>query len=180
LTPGDEFELLLHHDSSTLKMSVASILKGFTDEPPLEENDDLFDLESKTNDWKKILYDAPIDDLMTKDKIFDPGGVIDEIDAFLDIDVSTNIKNGYHDTEGDIIYLKSLLINDIIPNLPPEIFLDHDPRSLKDELDKEDLKSMVKDCPDYEDSRARGFVHHSLDLQSLACFYMGIQYPRSY
>ncbi|GJZ11861.1 hypothetical protein Tco_0546620 [Tanacetum coccineum] len=63
LTPGDEFELLLHHDSSTLKMSVASILEGFTDEPPLKKNDDLFDLESKTNDWKKILYDAPIDDL---------------------------------------------------------------------------------------------------------------------
>ncbi|GJZ97037.1 reverse transcriptase domain-containing protein [Tanacetum coccineum] len=37
-----------------------------------------------------------------------------------------------------------------------------------------------KDCPDYEDSRARGFVHRSLDLQSLACLYMGIRYPRSY
>ncbi|GJU14774.1 hypothetical protein Tco_1142740 [Tanacetum coccineum] len=35
---------------------------------PLEENDDLFDLESKENEWKKILYDAPIDDLMTEDK----------------------------------------------------------------------------------------------------------------
>ncbi|GJV95405.1 hypothetical protein Tco_1546982, partial [Tanacetum coccineum] len=67
LTPGDEFELLLHHDSSTLKMSVASILEGFTDEPPLKKNDDLFDLESKTNDWKKILYDAPIDDLKDDD-----------------------------------------------------------------------------------------------------------------
>ncbi|GJU90779.1 hypothetical protein Tco_1303202 [Tanacetum coccineum] len=53
-------------------MSVVSILEGFTDEPPLEENDDLFDLESKENDWKKILYDAPIDDLMTEDKLFYP------------------------------------------------------------------------------------------------------------
>ncbi|GKA75863.1 reverse transcriptase domain-containing protein [Tanacetum coccineum] len=26
-----------------------------------------------------------------------------------------------------------------------------------------------KDCPDFKDSRARGFVHRSLDLQSLAC-----------
>nr|GEW42280.1 reverse transcriptase domain-containing protein [Tanacetum cinerariifolium] len=65
---------LVHHDSSIPAMSVASILEGFTDEPPLEENDDLFDLESKeNNEWKKILYDAPIDDLMTEDKIFDPG-----------------------------------------------------------------------------------------------------------
>ncbi|GJU98261.1 hypothetical protein Tco_1327532 [Tanacetum coccineum] len=69
-TPSDDVELLLHHDPS---ISVVSILEGFTDEPPLEENDDLFDLESKTNDWKKILYNAPIDDLMTKDKIFGPG-----------------------------------------------------------------------------------------------------------
>ncbi|GKC07564.1 hypothetical protein Tco_0999174, partial [Tanacetum coccineum] len=43
----DETEFLLHHDPSTPKISVASILEGFTDEPPLEENDDLFDLESK-------------------------------------------------------------------------------------------------------------------------------------
>nr|GEW35241.1 hypothetical protein [Tanacetum cinerariifolium] len=61
---------LVHHDPSIPKMSFASILEGFTDEPPLEENDDLFDLESKNGDWKKILYDAPI--LMTEDKIFDP------------------------------------------------------------------------------------------------------------
>ncbi|GJR75699.1 hypothetical protein Tco_0088064 [Tanacetum coccineum] len=69
----DEIELLLHRDPSTPKISIASILEGFTDEPPLEENDDLFDLESKENEWKKILYDASIDDLMTEDKVFDPG-----------------------------------------------------------------------------------------------------------
>ncbi|GKC87586.1 hypothetical protein Tco_1148235 [Tanacetum coccineum] len=69
----DGIELLLHRDPSTPKISVASILEGFTDEPPLEENDDLFDLESKENEWKKILYDALIDDLITEDKIFDPG-----------------------------------------------------------------------------------------------------------
>ncbi|GKD42704.1 hypothetical protein Tco_1267349 [Tanacetum coccineum] len=84
----DEIELQLHRDPSTPKISVASILEGFTDEPPLEENDNLFDFESKENEWKKILYDAPIDDLMI--------------------------------------------------------------------------------ALDYEDSRARGFVHRSLDLQSFA------------
>ncbi|GKB32132.1 hypothetical protein Tco_0871533 [Tanacetum coccineum] len=69
----DEIELLLHCNPSTPKVSVASILEGFTHEPPLVENDDLFDLESKENEWKKILYDAPINDLMTEDKVFDPG-----------------------------------------------------------------------------------------------------------
>ncbi|GJS16215.1 hypothetical protein Tco_0410687 [Tanacetum coccineum] len=68
-TPGDDIEFLLHRDPSTPTISIVSILEGFTDEPPLKENDDLFDLESKANDWKKILYDAPIDDLMTEDKI---------------------------------------------------------------------------------------------------------------
>ncbi|GJS05861.1 hypothetical protein Tco_0362657 [Tanacetum coccineum] len=72
-TPSDDVELLLHRDSSTPMISVVSILEGFIDELSLEENDDLFDLESKANDWKKILYDAPIDDLMTEDKVFDPG-----------------------------------------------------------------------------------------------------------
>ncbi|GJS68658.1 reverse transcriptase domain-containing protein [Tanacetum coccineum] len=37
-----------------------------------------------------------------------------------------------------------------------------------------------KDCPDFEGSRARDFVHRSLNLQSLACLYIGIRYPRSY
>nr|GEX06776.1 hypothetical protein [Tanacetum cinerariifolium] len=47
----DEINVLdFHHDPSIPAMSVASILEGFTDEPPIEENDDLFDLESKNDD----------------------------------------------------------------------------------------------------------------------------------
>nr|GEW93592.1 hypothetical protein [Tanacetum cinerariifolium] len=41
--PGDDLELLLHRDPSTPIMSVVSILKGFINEPPLKDNDDLFD-----------------------------------------------------------------------------------------------------------------------------------------
>nr|GEX43410.1 hypothetical protein [Tanacetum cinerariifolium] len=66
-TLGDDVELLLHRDPSIPKMSVASILEGFTNEQPLKDNDDLFDLESKNNEWKKIFYDAPIDDFMSED-----------------------------------------------------------------------------------------------------------------
>ncbi|GJX18496.1 hypothetical protein Tco_0221173 [Tanacetum coccineum] len=69
-TPRDDVELLLHHNPL---ISVVSILEGFTNELPLEENDDLFDLESKKNDWKKILYNAPINDLISEDKVFNPG-----------------------------------------------------------------------------------------------------------
>nr|GEY89658.1 hypothetical protein [Tanacetum cinerariifolium] len=137
----DEIGLLLYHDPSTFKMSVVSILEGFTDESPLEENDDLFELESKKNDWKKILYDAPIDDLMTEDKCFDPRGDINEIDAFLKFDVSTDIKDGFHGSKGDVLYLESSLSDDTIPNPHPEVFLDRDSRSLSD---INDVKIMVK------------------------------------
>ncbi|GJR76596.1 hypothetical protein Tco_0088961 [Tanacetum coccineum] len=158
----------------------------------------LEDTESKdfyvSNLDEPVLLVTPLFDA-NEDECFDPGGNIDEIDAFLDIDVSTDIEDGYHNSEGDVTYLECLLTNDTTHNLPPEVFLDHDPRSLKDEPDNDDLKSMVKvfdpeihekiiyptyDCPDYEDSRARGFVHRSLELQSFACLYMGIRYARSY
>ncbi|GJW15084.1 hypothetical protein Tco_0019217 [Tanacetum coccineum] len=135
-TPSDDVELLLHHDSSTPMISVVSILEGFTDEPPLEENDDLFDLESKKNEWKKILYDDPINDL-----IFDPGRDIDEINAFLDIDIPTNIKDNFYGSEGDVLYLESFLSDDTTPSPPPEVFLDRDPGSLRE---INDLKIMVK------------------------------------
>ncbi|GKG40145.1 hypothetical protein Tco_0466922, partial [Tanacetum coccineum] len=77
------------------------------------------------------LFDA------NEDKCFDPRGDIDEIDA---IDVSTDIDDGYHDSEGDIIYLESLFINDTIPNLAPEVFVDHDPKSLNNEPKIDNLK----------------------------------------
>ncbi|GJX74221.1 hypothetical protein Tco_0312816 [Tanacetum coccineum] len=85
-----------------------------------------------------LIFDA------NEDECFDLGGDIDEIDAFLDIYVSTDIKDGYHDSKGDIIYLECLLTNDTTHNLPLEVFLDHDLRSLKDEPDNDDLKRMVK------------------------------------
>ncbi|GJS05384.1 hypothetical protein Tco_0321892 [Tanacetum coccineum] len=105
----------------------------------------LEDIESKdsyvSNLDKPALLVTPLSD-NNKDECFDPGGEIDEINDFLVMDISTNIENGYHDSEGDITYLESLLINNTIPNLPPEAFLDHDPRSLMDEPYKDDLKKI--------------------------------------
>ncbi|GJX53678.1 hypothetical protein Tco_0282047 [Tanacetum coccineum] len=122
----------------------------FHDEYIFSNVNPLFD-EVLENIESKDSYVSNLDDptlLVTplfdanEDECFDPGGEIDEIDAFLDMDISTNIENGYHDSEGDIVYLESLLINDTIPNLPPRVFLDHEPRSLNNKLDN--LKSMVK------------------------------------
>ncbi|GJX04292.1 hypothetical protein Tco_0190208, partial [Tanacetum coccineum] len=107
---------------------------GFIDDQPLEENDDLFDLECKTNDWKKILYDAPIDEAECY-----PGGDNDEIDAFLAIEVPTYIEEGYYDSEGDVIYLESLLSDDTTHNLSPEVFFDHEPQQIRNEPENESL-----------------------------------------
>ncbi|GJU32298.1 hypothetical protein Tco_1175887 [Tanacetum coccineum] len=155
-------------------------------------NEVLENIESKesyvSNFDELALLVTPLFDA-NKDECFDPGGEIDEIYDFLDFDVSTDIEDGYHDLEGDIIYLESLIFDDTIANLPPEVFLDHDPKNLKDGPDNKDLKRINKvfdpgihektfsptyDCPDYEESRACGFVHRLLDLQSFACLYMGI------
>ncbi|GJU09458.1 reverse transcriptase domain-containing protein [Tanacetum coccineum] len=131
LAPGDDIEILLHHDPSTPMKSVASILEGFIDDPPFEENDDLFDLECKTNDWKRILYDAPID----KVECFNPGGDNDDIDAFLAIEVPMYIKEVYYDSEGDVLYLESLLSDDNTHNLSSEVFFDHEPQHIENESD---------------------------------------------
>ncbi|GKD11303.1 hypothetical protein Tco_1190988, partial [Tanacetum coccineum] len=117
----------------------------FDDEYISSDVNPLFDevlenIESKdsyvSNLDEPALLVTPLSDA-NEDECFDPGGEIDEIDAFLDMD----IENGYHDSEGDIIYFESLLIDDTIPSLPPEVLIDHGPKNLKDEPD---LKNMVK------------------------------------
>ncbi|GJY81219.1 reverse transcriptase domain-containing protein [Tanacetum coccineum] len=112
LVLGDDIKFLLHHDLSTPMKSIASILEEFIDEQPLEENDDLFDLECKTNDWKKILYDAPINE----PGCFNPGGNIDEPQHFKNesdhdtlITFSPKSDPLHHEFAGEIITLPSRL-----------------------------------------------------------------------
>ncbi|GKC07322.1 hypothetical protein Tco_0998932 [Tanacetum coccineum] len=112
LAPSDEIELLLHHDPSI-----------------------------SVNEWKKILYDDPIDDLIFSTSIMSERELMKVNAFFLDIDIPTNIKDDFYDSEGDVLYLESLLSDDTTPSPPPEVFLDRDPRSLRD---INDLKIMVK------------------------------------
>ncbi|GKE93139.1 hypothetical protein Tco_1574234, partial [Tanacetum coccineum] len=127
-------KILLHDDPSTPLKNVVPILEGFINDPPCKENDDLLDLECKTNDWKRILYDTPIDEA----ECFNPGGYNDEIDAFLVIEVPIYIE-GYYDSEGDVTYLESLLSDDTTHNLSPEVFFDHEPQQLRNEPENEPL-----------------------------------------
>ncbi|GKF20923.1 hypothetical protein Tco_0069561, partial [Tanacetum coccineum] len=91
------------------------------------------DVESEnsnvSNFDEPILLNTPFFD---KAECFDPGGNFDEIKAFLAIEVSTNIEEGYYDSEGDIIYLESLLSDDTTHNLSLEVFFDHEPQNETD------------------------------------------------
>ncbi|GJS03367.1 hypothetical protein Tco_0319875 [Tanacetum coccineum] len=121
-------------------------------------NEVLEDVESEDSFESKLaeltFLISPLSDA-NKDECFDPGG--DEIDAFLDLDISTEIENDFHDSEGDIIFLEKFLINNTFPNLPSDVFLDHDPRSLKDEPNFVDMV-QVFDPGIYEKSFSPTFV----------------------
>ncbi|GJR32539.1 reverse transcriptase domain-containing protein [Tanacetum coccineum] len=105
----------------------------------------LEDVESKdsnvSNFDEPVLLNTPLFD---EDECFDPGGDNDEIDAFLAIEISTYIEEGYYDSEGDVFYLERLLIDDTTHNLFPEVLFDHEPQCFKDESELDTLKNMVK------------------------------------
>nr|GEZ90928.1 hypothetical protein [Tanacetum cinerariifolium] len=128
-----EFETFSNYTKET---SSSSTTTHDSDEPNLDEPDLLVTPLSEAN----------------KDECFNSGGDVDEINDF---------KDGYYDSEGDILYLESLLSDDNTPNLPPEVFLDRDLRSLSD-APSDNLMSEI--APDLEASRAHGFVHHLLEL----------------
>ncbi|GKB11037.1 reverse transcriptase domain-containing protein, partial [Tanacetum coccineum] len=99
---------------------------------PLFEFDDNFN-SSNVNP----LFNEMVDDLENENsnvsnsdepaKCFDPE--VDEIDAFLAMEVSTNDEDGYYDSEGDALYLESLLSDDIFHNPSSEVIFDHEPQN---------------------------------------------------
>ncbi|GJU53000.1 hypothetical protein Tco_1226714 [Tanacetum coccineum] len=112
---------------------------------PLFEFDDDF-----TSSDVNLVFNEVLEDVESEDSG-------DEIDAFLDLDISTEIENDFHDSEGDIIFLEKLLINNTFPNLPSEVVLDHDLRSLKDEPNFVDMV-QVFDLGIHEKSFSPTFV----------------------
>ncbi|GJU04223.1 hypothetical protein Tco_1114561 [Tanacetum coccineum] len=130
-------------------------------------NEVLEDIESEDSYVSKLdeldLLVTPLSKL-NKDECFDPGGdfILEEIEACLTSDsIPPRIDDADFDPEGDILLLEKLLnddpssplppkelnfkeLKDTIPNLPPEVFLDRDPRTLEDEPDNDDLKNMIK------------------------------------
>ncbi|GKE09867.1 reverse transcriptase domain-containing protein [Tanacetum coccineum] len=89
-------------------------------------NEMVEDVENKnSNDSDEpVLLDTPLTD---KVESFAPEDDIDEINAFLAMEVSSNFEEGYFDSEGDVTFLENLLSDDTTHNLAPEVISDHEP-----------------------------------------------------
>ncbi|GJX95165.1 hypothetical protein Tco_0349751, partial [Tanacetum coccineum] len=83
------------------------------------------DVENKnsnvSNSDEPVLLNTPLTD---KVECFDPEDDVDEIDAFLAMEVSSDFEEGYYDSEGDVIFLENLLSDDTTHNLSPKVIFD--------------------------------------------------------
>ncbi|GJZ88869.1 hypothetical protein Tco_0660651 [Tanacetum coccineum] len=71
--------------------------------------DELAPLDSLPPGMNLVFLNTPLSD---KDECFAPEDDNDEIDDFLAIEVSSNLEEGYFDSEGDIAFLDTLLMKD--------------------------------------------------------------------
>ncbi|GKB08295.1 hypothetical protein Tco_0836579, partial [Tanacetum coccineum] len=83
---------------------------------------------------KLVFLNTPLSD---KDECFAPEDDNDEIDDFLAIEVSSNLEEGYFDSEGDIAFLDNLLSDDdsVIESLPMSPILVEDSDPTQEEID---------------------------------------------
>ncbi|GKD48045.1 reverse transcriptase domain-containing protein, partial [Tanacetum coccineum] len=112
-----------------------------SDDESFLKEDILKDVESEDSNVSN--YDEPVllnTPLFDEDECFDPGGDIDEIDVFLAIDVPSDIMDAYNDSKRDVLEI----LHNTTHNLFPEVFFNHNPRSLKDEPNNDDLMTNDK------------------------------------
>ncbi|GJV20912.1 reverse transcriptase domain-containing protein [Tanacetum coccineum] len=93
-------------------------LKEFADELTLLKK--VMDEDVGKLRTQRFRFEEPVLlNILCYDKVecFDPKDEIDEIDAFLAMEVSSNFEEGYFDSEGDVIFLENLLSDDTTHNL---------------------------------------------------------------
>ncbi|GJT44731.1 hypothetical protein Tco_0953446 [Tanacetum coccineum] len=97
-----------------------------SNENPLfnEMDEDVVNKNSNVSD-EPVLLNTPLTD---KVECSNPEDDIDEINAFLAMEVSSNFEEGYFDSEGDVTFLENLLSDDTTHNLAPEVISDHEPK----------------------------------------------------
>nr|GEV49582.1 hypothetical protein [Tanacetum cinerariifolium]GEV61086.1 hypothetical protein [Tanacetum cinerariifolium] len=152
---------------------ISSDDKSLSDEDVSEDNIKFYSSPSFEFDDEYISSDAnPLFDKSllffdaNKDECFESRGDVDEINDF---------KDSYYNSEGDILYLESLLNDDLVhhdPSIPVmsvvsilEGFTDEPPLEENDDLFKNDKWKKILIAPDLEASRARSFVNHPIELQ---------------
>ncbi|GJR30396.1 reverse transcriptase domain-containing protein [Tanacetum coccineum] len=79
------------------------------------------------DNFKSSPINALFDEMEEDVECFAPEDNNDEIDAFLAMEVSSNFKEGYFDSEGDVTFLDNLLSDDASHNLASEVISDHEP-----------------------------------------------------
>ncbi|GJT01706.1 reverse transcriptase domain-containing protein [Tanacetum coccineum] len=98
-----------------------STLKKDLHEENFQEN---VEIKNSNVSDKLVFLNTPLSD---KDECFAPEDDNDEIDDFLAIEVSSNLEEGYFDSEGDIAFLDNLLSDDDSHNLASKVTSDHEP-----------------------------------------------------
>ncbi|GJU32286.1 reverse transcriptase domain-containing protein [Tanacetum coccineum] len=98
--------------------------KSSTINPLFDEMEEDVEIKNSNVSDEPVLLNTPLSD---KVECFAPEDDIDEIDAFLAMEVSSNFEEGYFDSEGDVTFLDNLLSDDTSHNLASEVISDHEP-----------------------------------------------------
>ncbi|GJX77633.1 reverse transcriptase domain-containing protein [Tanacetum coccineum] len=97
--------------------------KSSTINPLFDEMEEDVEIKNSNVSDEAVLLNTPLSD---KVDCFTPEDNIDEIDAFLAIEVSSEFEEGYFDSEGDITFLDNFLSEDTIHNLASKVIFDHE------------------------------------------------------
>ncbi|GKA55396.1 reverse transcriptase domain-containing protein [Tanacetum coccineum] len=112
---------------SSSPVKTSEILKEFADKLTLLKKVMVEDVENKNSNVsdfdEPVLLNTPLTD---KIECFAPKDDIDEIDAFLAMEVSSNFEEGYFGSKGDVTFLDNLLSDDTTHNLAPKVISDHE------------------------------------------------------
>ncbi|GJU43289.1 hypothetical protein Tco_1200555 [Tanacetum coccineum] len=109
------------------KISVSGSTTTHSNDPSPSSSPDLHEenFQENTNvSDEPVFLNTPLSD---KDECFALEDNNDEIDDFLAIEVSSNLEEGYFDSEGDIAFLDNLLSDDDSHNLDSKVTSDHEP-----------------------------------------------------
>ncbi|GJT24410.1 reverse transcriptase domain-containing protein [Tanacetum coccineum] len=125
LPPGNDDSILkkdLHEENfqvySNPLFEFDDNFKSSTINPLFDEMEEDVEIKNSNVSDEPVLLNTPLSD---KVECFTPEDDIDEIDAFLAIEVSSNFEEGYFDSEGDVIFLDNLLSDDVSHNLVSEV-----------------------------------------------------------